>query len=106
MPRLSRTISSPAFTAAAAVLGVVLENGNLVIHRRPNASFVLSAADADYFESSLGAVHFLRNPIDRIVALSLIRDRPWDLRFTRKSAGAQGTARTAAASKSFRSQLP
>jgi CubicO group peptidase (beta-lactamase class C family) len=70
---------------AETVLRVVLEKGNLVIHRRPDASFTLKPTYADAFESPLGSVHFLRDATGKIVALSLAGSRVWDLRFTRQN---------------------
>ena len=71
---------------AETVLRVELENGNLVIHRRPDASFKLEPTYAGAFESPLGSVHFLRDTSGKIVALSLAGSRVWDLRFTRQNA--------------------
>jgi hypothetical protein len=70
---------------AETVLRVVFEKGNLVIHRRPDASFALEPTYADAFESPLGSVHFLRDATGKIVALSLAGSRVWDLRFTRQN---------------------
>jgi CubicO group peptidase (beta-lactamase class C family) len=70
---------------AETVLRVVLENGKLVIHRRPDASFTLEPTYADAFTSPLGSVHFLRDATGKIVALSLAGSRVWDLRFTRQN---------------------
>jgi hypothetical protein len=70
---------------AETALRVVLENGNLVIHRRPDASFTLKPTYADAFDSPLGSVHFLRDATGKIVALSLAGSRVWDLRFTRQN---------------------
>lgn len=69
---------------AETVLRVVLEDGKLVIHRRPDASFRLDPTYADGFESSLGSVHFVRDATGRIIALSLANSRIWDLRFARQ----------------------
>jgi CubicO group peptidase (beta-lactamase class C family) len=72
---------------AETVLRVVFENGNLVIHRRPDTSLALKPADHDGFESPLGSVHFLRDARGKVVALSLGTGRVWDLRFTREDSG-------------------
>jgi len=69
---------------AEVALRVVLENGSLVIHRRPDASFPLKPTYFDAFESQLGSVHFLRDGAGKIVGLSLGESRVWDLRFTRQ----------------------
>jgi CubicO group peptidase (beta-lactamase class C family) len=70
---------------AETVLRVVLENGNLVIHRRPDDIFVLKPAGADAFECSLGNVRFEKDEGGNIVALRLGRSRVWDLRFAREN---------------------
>ena len=71
---------------AEVTLRVVLENGSLVIHRRPDASFPLKPTYTDAFESQLGNIHFLRDAAGKIVAFSLGESRVWDLRFTRQGA--------------------
>jgi len=71
---------------AETVLRVVVENGNLAIHRRPNSSFTLKPTYTDAFECSLGNVRFLRDATGKIAALSLSGPRVWDLRFTRDAA--------------------
>jgi CubicO group peptidase (beta-lactamase class C family) len=68
---------------AETVLRVVLENGKLVIRRRPNASFTLKPTAIDSFQCPLGSVRFLRDPAGNITALSLAGSRVWDLRFAR-----------------------
>ena len=70
---------------AETVLRVALENGKLVMHRRPDASFTLEPTYADAFASPLGSVHFLRDTTGKIITLSLSGSRVWDLRFTRQN---------------------
>ena len=70
---------------AETVLRVVVENGKLVMHRRPDASFTLEPTYADAFASPLDDVRFLRDTTGKIVALSLASGRVWDLRFTRQN---------------------
>jgi len=72
---------------AETVLRIVIENGNLSIHRRPNSSFPLTPAYTDAFHCSLGSVRFLRDATDKIVAFSLSESRVWDLRFARGDSG-------------------
>jgi hypothetical protein len=72
---------------AECVLEVVIENGGLAIHRRPNSSFVLKPTYADAFSFAAGNVRFLRDASQKIVALSLSSSRVWDLRFTPCGAG-------------------
>jgi CubicO group peptidase (beta-lactamase class C family) len=78
---------------AETVLRVVVENGILAIHRRPDASFVLTPTDTDAFECSLGSIRFLRDASGKIIALSLGQSRVWDLRFTREDSGTQALPR-------------
>jgi CubicO group peptidase (beta-lactamase class C family) len=72
---------------AETTLRVVVENGKLVIHRRPDASFALQPTYTDAFACSLGSVRFLRDATGKVVALSLGGQRVWDLRFAREDSG-------------------
>jgi CubicO group peptidase (beta-lactamase class C family) len=80
---LSEFVGVYASEEAESVLRVVVENGNLAIHRRPISSFALKPTYADAFYCSLGNVRFVRDATQKIVALSLSGPRVWDLRFTR-----------------------
>jgi hypothetical protein len=71
---------------AETVLRVVLENGKLMIRRRPADSFPLKPTTIDSFHCSLGSVRFLRDPSGTITAFSLGGSRVWALRFTRVNA--------------------
>src|SRR5208282_5071337 len=82
---LSAFVGVYASDEAETVLRVVLENGNLVIHRRPDATFTLKPTYTDAFESRLASVHFLRDGTGKIVALSLAGSRVWDLRFAHEN---------------------
>jgi CubicO group peptidase (beta-lactamase class C family) len=60
-------------------LTVAVENGRLVIHRRPADTILLTATGTDAFENrSFGTVRFLGNE------LSIHESRVWDLRFKRQ----------------------
>ena len=59
-------------------LRVAVEDGRLVIHRRPADAIPLTPSGADAFNSSLGTVRFLGNE------LSVHESRVWDLRFQRR----------------------
>jgi len=72
---------------AETVLRVAVENGALVIHRRPDSKFPLTPTCKDAFKCDLGSVRFMRDKIGKIVALSLGGSRVWDLRFTRQESG-------------------
>jgi CubicO group peptidase (beta-lactamase class C family) len=68
---------------AELTLHVQLESGKLVLHRRPDASFALTPAYRDGFNSGLGSVRFIRDPSGQITELSVGDSRVWDLRFRR-----------------------
>jgi CubicO group peptidase (beta-lactamase class C family) len=59
-------------------LTVAVDNGRLVIRRRPADVIALTPSGADGFASSLGTIRFLGNE------LSLHESRVWDLRFQRR----------------------
>jgi len=70
---------------AEIVLNIAVENGALVVKRRPAATIALAPLYADAFNAPrFGTVIFRRDPAGRIVALSVVQDRVWDLRFARK----------------------
>ena len=70
---------------AETVLRAAVENGRLVLKRRPDASIALEPLYADAFEApQLGTVIFRRDGTGRIVGLSVSEDRVWDLRFARR----------------------
>ena len=70
---------------AEVTLRVTLENGNLVLHRRPDSSFPLKPTYADAFDSDLGNIHFLRDATGKVVAFSLGEGRVWNLQFKRQA---------------------
>jgi CubicO group peptidase (beta-lactamase class C family) len=59
-------------------LTVAVEDGNLVIHRRPADTIKLTRTGTDIFSSSLGTIRFFPNE------LSIHQDRVWDLRFQKR----------------------
>jgi CubicO group peptidase (beta-lactamase class C family) len=68
---------------AELVLRVAVEDGKLVIHRRPDAKIALTPTYADAFEGDLGGIRFLRGPKGVVAEMSVSQDRVWDLRFQR-----------------------
>jgi hypothetical protein len=68
---------------AELVLRVAVEDGKLVIHRRPDAKIPLTPTYADAFEGELGGIRFLRGPKGIVTEMSVSQDRVWDLRFQR-----------------------
>jgi CubicO group peptidase (beta-lactamase class C family) len=68
-------------------LTVAVEGDSLVVKRRPDAVIKLTPAYTDAFSGgSLGLVIFRRDGGGRVNALSVIQDRVWDLRFSRRAA--------------------
>lgn len=71
---------------AAASISIALENGSLMLNRRPDTKLQLSATYADAFNvTRLGMLIFRRDISGRIIELSVVQDRVWDLRFTRST---------------------
>jgi len=64
-------------------LGIAVENGGLVIMRRPDTKARLRPAYADTFQSPLGLVRFRRDAAGQVTGLSLGDSRAWDVRFER-----------------------
>ncbi|MEO8360243.1 MAG: serine hydrolase domain-containing protein [Vicinamibacteria bacterium] len=69
---------------AELTLRVAVENGALVIRRRPDTTFTLAPTYKDAFTSDLGGIRFLRDRKGAITEMSISVDRVWDLRFKRK----------------------
>jgi len=64
-------------------LGIAVENGGLVVLRRPDTKAPLAATYADAFDSPLGLVRFRRDAAGQVTGLSLGDSRAWDVRFER-----------------------
>lgn len=64
-------------------LRVAVEDNKLVIHRRPDSTFVLTPTYADAFTSDLGGIRFIRAARGAVTEMSVSVDRVWDLRFAR-----------------------
>jgi CubicO group peptidase (beta-lactamase class C family) len=73
---------------AETVLRVDGQDGKLVLHRRPNRSFILKPTYADAFDCPLGSIRFVRGADGRVVALEVGTSRVWNLRFDRQPASA------------------
>jgi CubicO group peptidase (beta-lactamase class C family) len=69
---------------AETMLTAAVENGGLVLKRRPDAVIKLTAIGPDKFRGSIGTVTFVRNGAGSVDGLSVNQDRVWDLRFSRK----------------------
>ena len=61
-----------------------VDQGSLVLRRRPDAVIKLTAIGPDKFRGSIGTVTFMRNASGAVDSLSVNQDRVWDLRFTKK----------------------
>jgi len=72
---LARFVGEYTSDEAEATFGVVLEDGRLVMHRRPDGVFPLTPTYRDGFSCALGSVRFLGEE------MSLGESRVWDLRF-------------------------
>lgn len=68
---------------AETALTAAIEEGKLVLRRRPNSRFPLTPLYKDAFQSSLGLVRFIRSSSGRVTELSLRQDRVYDMRFRR-----------------------
>jgi CubicO group peptidase (beta-lactamase class C family)/lysophospholipase L1-like esterase len=73
---------------AEVTLVVRVHDGTLELVRRPDAVLPLTPLYADAFEGEIGTVIFRRDDAGRPVALSIVQDRVWDLRFRRETASA------------------
>jgi CubicO group peptidase (beta-lactamase class C family) len=69
---------------AETMLVAAVDQGALVLRRRPDAVIKLTAIGPDKFRGSIGTVTFLRNASGVVEALSVSQDRVWDLRFHRR----------------------
>lgn len=71
---------------AETELTAVVENGALVLKRRPDAVIKLTPTYADAFTATngLGTVIFRRDASGKVTGLSVVQDRVWDMRFTRR----------------------
>ncbi|MGH7462429.1 MAG: serine hydrolase domain-containing protein, partial [Longimicrobiales bacterium] len=63
---------------------VAVEDGRLVLRRRPDSRFVLNPVYTDAFESQMGLIRFYRGANAQIVELGISQARVYDLRATRQ----------------------
>jgi CubicO group peptidase (beta-lactamase class C family) len=68
---------------AEVALSAAVDQGKLVIKRRPDTTIALTAIDKDTFRGSIGTVTFRRDAGGTVNAFSIKQDRVWDLRFSR-----------------------
>jgi CubicO group peptidase (beta-lactamase class C family) len=67
---------------AELTLAAAIENGGLVLKRRPDTTIRLTPLYKDAFSGSIGTVIFRRGDTPE---LSVVQDRVWDLRFRRRA---------------------
>jgi CubicO group peptidase (beta-lactamase class C family) len=73
---------------AETELRAVVDNGRLVLKRRPDTTIALTPIYSDAFGAgALGTVFFRRDAGGQVTALSLSQDRVWDLRFHKANGG-------------------
>lgn len=68
---------------AEVALVVAVEEGRLVIRRRPATKMALTPTYRDAFSGPIGHVRFLRDAGGSVTQLSISRERVWDLRFVK-----------------------
>jgi len=69
---------------AETMLVAAVDQGALVLRRRPDTVIKLTAIGPDKFRGSIGTVTFMRNASGAVDSLSVNQDRVWDLRFAKK----------------------
>jgi hypothetical protein len=69
---------------AETMLTAAVDDGALVLKRRPADVIKLTTVGKDKFRGSIGNVTFIRNASGAIEALSINQERVWDLRFAKK----------------------
>lgn len=62
---------------------IEVDEGTLVMRRRPDSSWKLAPLYADGFDSPVGGLRFVRDPQGRVAELSVSNSRVWDIRFRR-----------------------
>ena len=69
---------------AETMLVAAVDQGALVLRRRPDTVIKLTAIAPDKFRGSIGTVTFMRNASGTVDSLSVNQDRVWDLRFAKR----------------------
>jgi CubicO group peptidase (beta-lactamase class C family) len=77
---------------AETTLRAVVENGRLVLTRRPDTTIALTPLYTDAFSGAIGTIIFRRDG-GRVSGLSVVQDRVWDLRFVRQADSPRPTQR-------------
>jgi CubicO group peptidase (beta-lactamase class C family) len=69
---------------AEVALTAAVEDGRLVLRRRPDTRIPLTPVYADAFDGSLGRIRFVRDASGRVTELRVRQDRVWDIHFLRR----------------------
>jgi CubicO group peptidase (beta-lactamase class C family) len=83
-PQLAAFAGSYWSEEAETMFIAAVDQGSLVLRRRPDTVIKLTAVGTDKFRGSIGTVTFIRNSAGAVDALSVNQDRVWDLRFVKK----------------------
>lgn len=88
--QLAELAGSYVSDEAETTLVAAVDGDALVLKRRPDTVIRLTPIYADAFSGSIGTVIFRRDG-GRVTGLSVVQDRVWDLRFTRRMDAAKPT---------------
>jgi CubicO group peptidase (beta-lactamase class C family) len=69
---------------AETMFVAAVDQGGLVLRRRPNTVIKLTAIGPDTFRGSLGTITFMRNTSGAVDSFSVNQERVWALRFTKQ----------------------
>jgi hypothetical protein len=69
---------------AEVMLTAAVEDGALVLKRRPDTTIKMTAVEPDVFRGSIGTITFRRDAAGKVNALSVKQERVWDLHFERR----------------------
>jgi hypothetical protein len=91
---LSEFVGTYVGQETETTMRVAIEGEALVLMRRPATKLSMIPVYQDAFNiPPLGLAIFRRDAAARVVALSVVQDRVWDLRFSRQSVSAPSTSR-------------
>ena len=85
-PQLEALVGTYTSREAGTTFVAGVREGRLELTQRPDTVYPLTPLYADGFESDVGTIIFRRDAAGRAVALSVVQDRVWDLRFRNESA--------------------
>jgi lysophospholipase L1-like esterase len=85
-PQLEALAGTYSSREAETTIVARVRDGRLELTQRPDTVYPLTPLYAGAFESEVGTIIFRRDAAGRAVALSVVQDRVWDLRFRNASA--------------------